>query len=198
MVGIVVVSHSPGLAEAAVALALEMAPDAPPPLAVAAGTGEGLTGTDAVRVAEAIAEVGARAEGVVVLMDLGSAVLSAEMALEFLPEGLADVRLSAAPFVEGLVAAVVRAAGGASLDEVAAEAAVALSAKSSHLDDPVACAPAPVSLPSLGAPGGARGERAIAGASALVSLSGGSGPGGSGPGGRGPGGRVDAAARVTL
>ena len=55
-------------------------------------------------------------------MDLGSAVLSAELALEFAGDVGGEVRLSSAPIVEGLLAAFVRAAGGATLDEVDQEA----------------------------------------------------------------------------
>lgn len=131
-VGIVVVSHSRALAEAALALALDMVAQDPPPIALAAGTDDGGFGTDAVRVAAAIEEVDAGA-GVVVLTDLGSAVLSAEMALEFLPDPDLPVKIVPAPFVEGLLAAVVRAAGGANLAEVAAEAAGALSGKIDQL-----------------------------------------------------------------
>ena len=120
-VGIVVVSHSPALAKAAVDLALEMVPAGPPPVAVAAGGPGGVTGTDAVAVSEAIARVGSP-DGVLVLMDLGSAVLSAEMALEFVDDPGVPVRLTSAPFVEGLLAAVVSAAGGASLGAVEHEA----------------------------------------------------------------------------
>lgn len=142
-VGIVAVSHSRPLAEAAVALALEMVAGDPPPIAIAAGTADGGTGTDAVRVSEAIVEVGAGGAGVVVLMDLGSAVMSAEMALEFVADPELRVRLVSAPFVEGLLAAVVRAAGGADLDAVAAEALGALRPKSEQLGDA-----APVSVDS--------------------------------------------------
>ncbi|WP_017884155.1 dihydroxyacetone kinase phosphoryl donor subunit DhaM [Leucobacter sp. UCD-THU] len=132
-VGIVVVSHSAPLAEAAVALALEMTPSDPPRVVLAAGTADGGTGTDAMRVAEAIGEAAADGGGVLVLMDLGSAVLSAEMALEFADVGETPVRLTSAPIVEGLLAAVVTAAAGASLDAVEAEARGALGAKSAHL-----------------------------------------------------------------
>ena len=132
MIGIVVVSHSPALAEAAVALALEMAGATPPPIAVAAGAGDGVTGTDAVRVAAAIDEV-ASPDGVLVFMDLGSAVLSASMALEFV-ESTTEVRLSGAPFVEGVVAGVVLAAAGASLDEADREASGAMIAKNAQLE----------------------------------------------------------------
>ena len=57
MVGIVVVSHSRRLADAAVELALEMVTGEKPPIAIAAGTADGSTGTDATKVADAIAEV---------------------------------------------------------------------------------------------------------------------------------------------
>jgi phosphoenolpyruvate-protein phosphotransferase/dihydroxyacetone kinase phosphotransfer subunit len=134
MIGIVVVSHSPQLAQAALDLALEMVPANPPRVAIAAGTGDGLTGTDAVRVSEAIAEVSSP-EGVLVLMDLGSAVLSAEMSLEFMDDPAIKVRLTSAPFVEGLLASVVMAASGASLDDVEREARGALFAKQSQLGE---------------------------------------------------------------
>jgi len=142
VIGIVVVSHSPRLAQAAVDLALEMVGDGGPAIAIAAGAGEGVTGTDAVRVAEAIGEVSSP-EGVLVLMDLGSAVMSAEMALEFVDDPEVPVRLAAAPFVEGLIAAVVSAAGGASLDDVEREARGALAAKTAHLGDDEQPEPSP-------------------------------------------------------
>src|SRR5215210_2432581 len=106
MIGIVVVSHSSALAEAAVALAVEMVHGRGPVVAVAAGG----FGTDATEVSAAL-EKAFSPDGVLVLMDLGSAVLSAELALELAPPGC-PVHLSPAPLVEGLVAAVVRAAGG--------------------------------------------------------------------------------------
>ena len=144
MVGIVVVSHSPRLAEASVALALEMVPTGAPKISIAAGTGDGRTGTDAVRVSDAITEV-ASPDGVLVFMDLGSAVLSAEMSLEFVADRGYEVRLTSAPFVEGLLAGIVRAAGGATLDEVEREARGALFAKQSQLGEPEAASS--VSMP---------------------------------------------------
>jgi phosphocarrier protein FPr len=138
MVGLVVVSHSRALARAAVALAAEMLHGRTVGTAVAAGLDETTFGTDAVRVKEAIEEVDGP-DGVLVLMDLGSAVLSAELALDLLDADVAArVRLCAAPVVEGLVAATVAAAAGASLDEVESEAAAALAGKQSHLQPPVA------------------------------------------------------------
>ena len=103
MVGIVVVSHSRTLALAAVELATQMVQGNPPAVAVAAGLDDGAFGTDAVAVQQAIEQVDSP-DGVVVLCDLGSAVLSAEMALEFLDEELrARVVISPAPLIEGLV-----------------------------------------------------------------------------------------------
>lgn len=132
MIGIVVVSHSPALANAAVELASEMAGDAPPRIRVAAGAAGGATGTDAVAIAAAIDEA-ASPDGVLVVTDLGSAILSAEMSLEFRASTV-PVRLSAGPFVEGLIAAVVSAGSGASLDDVEIEARGALEAKRTHVE----------------------------------------------------------------
>ncbi|MFI7059454.1 dihydroxyacetone kinase phosphoryl donor subunit DhaM [Kribbella sp. NPDC050124] len=136
MIGIVVVSHSHALATAAVGLAAEMvADDNRPVIAVAAGLDEKTFGTDAMAVSEAITAADSP-DGVLVLLDLGSAVLSAEMALEFVDPSLVErVRLSSAPLVEGLVAAVVTASTGASLDAVVAEASRGLAAKQEHLGD---------------------------------------------------------------
>jgi len=132
-VGIVLVSHSRALALAVKALVEAMAPDLP--LVVAAGTGPDRSelGTDAMEILEAIQAVSAGA-GVLVLMDMGSAVLSAETALGFLDDELkAQVRLCAAPFVEGAVAAGVLSHIGSDLEAVEREALGALSQKSSHL-----------------------------------------------------------------
>ncbi|MEX5294993.1 phosphoenolpyruvate--protein phosphotransferase [Kocuria sp. CPCC 205268] len=151
MIGIVVVSHSRALAEAAVELACEMV-DERPPIALAAGAGGGF-GTDAAAVADAVTAVDSP-DGVLVLLDLGSAVLSAEMALEFVaPDVAARVRLSPAPLVEGLVAAVVTAATGAPLESVLEEAGRGLAAKQDHLDGapdpPAAATTAPPAAPEV-------------------------------------------------
>jgi phosphoenolpyruvate-protein phosphotransferase len=144
VIGIVAVSHSLQLAEAAVSLALQMVPTGAPQVLVAAGAGtekdgSPIVGTDATRVAAAIDAL-ADTDGVLVLMDLGSAVLSAELALELTTSNV-DVQLSTAPFVEGLLAAVVRASGGANLAEVAAEAESALSPKRAQLGEPAVVVP---------------------------------------------------------
>ena len=90
-------------------------------------------GTDALQIRAAIESVKDPA-GVVVLMDLGSAILSAEMALEFFPEEEREkVRLCEAPLVKRVIAAVVEAASGASLEQVMASARDSLNAKTSQL-----------------------------------------------------------------
>jgi phosphoenolpyruvate-protein phosphotransferase/dihydroxyacetone kinase phosphotransfer subunit len=136
LVGLVVVSHSRLLGQAAVALAREMA-SGELAIEVAAGLDETTFGTDAVAIAEAIGAADSGA-GVVVLMDLGSAVLSAELALDLLddPDARERVLLCPAPLVEGLVVAAVTAAGGADREEVAAEAAAALGGKQAQLGAP--------------------------------------------------------------
>ena len=133
MTGLVVVSHSRALADAAVALASEMLHGSTTRIAVAAGLDAETFGTDATAIVDAI-EKADDGQGVVVLMDLGSAVLSAELALELIdPEVRERTVLSAAPLVEGLMAAAVTAASGASPSDVAAEATGALMPKRSAL-----------------------------------------------------------------
>ena len=132
MVGIVVVCHSPDLARAAVNLALQMVHGPAPHIEIAAGTSDDRLGTDPTAVAQAVVAAD-DGEGVAVIMDLGSAVLSAELALEFLPEPGIKTRLVLAAFVEGIFAAAISAAGGAQLDAVARDADEALHAKASQL-----------------------------------------------------------------
>src|ERR671932_2718181 len=134
MVGIVIVSHSKKLAAGVQELAQQMV-QGTVRSAIAAGIDdpENPFGTDAMQIYQAIESVYSD-EGVVVLMDLGSAILSAEMALEFLPEEQrAKVRLCEAPLVEGAIAAVVQAAAGADIEQVLAEARGALAAKAAQL-----------------------------------------------------------------
>ena len=153
-VGIVVVSHSRALAEAAVELAMQMVHGEAPAVAIAAGMPDGGLGTDATAVAAAIQEVD-RGDGVVVFVDMGSAVMSAEMGVEF--AGVDNARVLSAPFVEGLTAGVVRAVGGASLDEVAEEAESALAPKLSALG-PAPASPSPAASPPGPDDGEATGE----------------------------------------
>ncbi|WP_284979424.1 dihydroxyacetone kinase phosphoryl donor subunit DhaM [Arthrobacter sp. fls2-241-R2A-200] len=122
-VGIVIVSHSSKIAEGAVELAAQMAPDVG--LVAAGGTDDDRIGTSLEKVLAAVEQslVDSGGDGVVVMTDLGSAVMTAESAAEFASDPDA-VRLADAPLVEGLVAAAVAAQGGAGAEEVrqAAEA----------------------------------------------------------------------------
>ena len=149
MVGIVIVSHSNTLAAGVRELAAEMAgPDVK--LELAGGLAEeGALGTDAVRVMEAIGRADS-GDGVLVLMDLGSAVLSAETALDLLtPEQRESVLLCEAPLVEGAVAAAVAARLGEPLAGVAKEARGGLQGKTAQLGagEPAAPGPAGTSAP---------------------------------------------------
>jgi phosphoenolpyruvate---glycerone phosphotransferase subunit DhaM len=123
-VGIVLVSHSAELAAGAAHLAAQVSGGTVAVIA-AGGTDDGDLGTSAAKVADALrrADQGA---GVVVLPDLGSAVLTVKAVLE--DRGLEDqgedtaVLLADAPFVEGAVAATVAAAAGGDIKAVAAAA----------------------------------------------------------------------------
>jgi PTS hybrid protein len=126
-VGLVLVSHSARLAEGARELAEQVAQGVVPIVAVG-GAEDGSLGTNALAIAEAIETMAVAhgVDGVLVLMDLGSAVLSAETALEQLDDGLRDrVRMADAPFVEGAVAAAVEASLGSELEAVLAMAEAA-------------------------------------------------------------------------
>jgi phosphoenolpyruvate-protein phosphotransferase/dihydroxyacetone kinase phosphotransfer subunit len=131
VVGLVIVSHSATLAAGVVELARQMGGE---DVAIEAAGGmadpPGEIGTDMALVLAAI-EAAASDDGVLVLMDLGSAVMSAEMAAEMV-EGT-EVLLCEAPLVEGAVAAAARARTGASLAEVAAEARSAIGMKAAQL-----------------------------------------------------------------
>ena len=134
MVGLVIVSHSRALADALVGLLHQVA-SADLPIAVAAGIGENRSefGTDAMEIMEAIQSVYSD-DGVLVLMDLGSAVLSANMALEFLPPEMAEkIRFCGAPLVEGAVAAAVQIGLTNDLDAICREANAALAPKREQL-----------------------------------------------------------------
>jgi len=122
-VGLVIVSHSAQLAKGVAELAGQMA-RGNVPIAAAGGAGEAILGTSADIILQAIQEVDSQS-GVLLLLDMGSAILSAEMALEMLPdEQRQHVQLSFAPLVEGAIAAANSASLGRTLPEVkqAAEA----------------------------------------------------------------------------
>jgi PTS hybrid protein len=123
-VGLVFVSHSARIAEGLVDLARQMAPDVP--LVAAGGTDDGGIGTSFDRIAAAIGEADI-GDGAVLLCDLGSAILTAETALDFLDEEQRSrFLLVDAPLVEGGVAAAVAAQTGEDLAAVAAAARTAV------------------------------------------------------------------------
>ena len=136
MIGIVIVSHSQKLAEGVIELAGQMTRGS---VAMEAAGGiddpENPIGTDPMKVMAAIESVAAASEdGVLVIMDLGSALMSAETALDFLPDDVRQkVLLCSAPIVEGTMAAAVQASVGASLQEASAEANTALDVKIQQL-----------------------------------------------------------------
>ncbi len=116
-VGLVIVSHSAQLAAGVVELAGQMT-QGKTPIAAAGGAIDDILGTSADKILAAIQSVDGP-DGVLVLLDLGSAVLSAELALELLSdEQRARVRLSYAPLVEGAVAAALEASLGRPLAQV--------------------------------------------------------------------------------
>ncbi|MBN1149268.1 MAG: phosphoenolpyruvate--protein phosphotransferase [Anaerolineales bacterium] len=134
MVGLVIVSHSRALADALVDLVRQVT-NIDIPIAVAAGVGTDRAefGTDAVEIMDAIQSVYS-SEGVLVLMDLGSAILSAEMALDLLPPDMAGkIRFCAAPVVEGAIAAGVQIGLGSDLEIACNEAMSALLPKVEHI-----------------------------------------------------------------
>ena len=105
MVGMVIVSHSNKIAEGVKELSLQMAPDVP--IASAGGTKDGRIGTDIDLILRAIDKVYSD-EGVIILFDLGSALMNAEMALEFLAEDRREkVEIVDTALVEGAITAAV-------------------------------------------------------------------------------------------
>jgi phosphoenolpyruvate---glycerone phosphotransferase subunit DhaM len=114
MVGLVLISHSPLIAEGTADLVRQMAGEVE--ISAVGGDSEGGFGTDPDRILQAIE--GSGADEVLVFMDLGSAVLSAETVLEMLSsERRETVRLVDAPFVEGAFSAGVSASAGSDADE---------------------------------------------------------------------------------
>ena len=113
MVGIVLVSHSQKAAEGAAELAKMMAPAAP--VAAAGGMEDGSLGTSFEKICAAVEAVYSE-DGVIVIMDMGSAVMTAEMVAEALEDK--RVVLLDCPFVEGAVIAAVESEGGTAIDEM--------------------------------------------------------------------------------
>lgn len=122
-VGLVIVSHSALLAEGVAELAGQMA-QGKVVIAVAGGASDGTLGTSVEKIVDAL-NLANGPDGILVLLDLGSAVMATEMAVEAFAKGQQDrVIISCAPLVEGAVIAAVEASIGNTLQEVA-EAALA-------------------------------------------------------------------------
>ena len=110
MVGIVLVSHSEKLVNGVLDFCRLMAKECP--IAVAGGTSDGGYGTDYEKIKEAVSSV-MSPEGVLIIMDLGSSVMTAEMVLDEFDSD--TVMMADCPMVEGAVAATVEAEGGSNL-----------------------------------------------------------------------------------
>ncbi|MEW9093495.1 MAG: dihydroxyacetone kinase phosphoryl donor subunit DhaM [Clostridiaceae bacterium] len=116
MVGMVLISHSFKIGEGLKELALQMAPEVN--ISVAAGTKDGRIGTDIDLIIAAIEEVYSE-DGVVILFDLGSALMNAEMALEFLEEDKEHkIEIVDTPLVEGAITGAVEISIGKNIREV--------------------------------------------------------------------------------
>lgn len=121
VVGIVVVSHSPLVAQGTADMVRQMVGDEVP-VAFTGGDPAGGLGTSPDAIKTAIETV-LGAKGVAVMVDLGGAEMNAEMAIEMLEDDAASrVRICNAPLVEGAVIAATEASGGASLEDVCATA----------------------------------------------------------------------------
>jgi phosphoenolpyruvate---glycerone phosphotransferase subunit DhaM len=116
-VGIVIVSHSPKVAEGAADMVRQMVGDSVP-LAWTGGNPDGGLGTDVAGILRAIDRAWSEA-GVAILVDLGGAETNSEMAIEMLDAARRDkVVVCEAPVVEGAVMAATEASGGATLEAV--------------------------------------------------------------------------------
>jgi phosphocarrier protein FPr len=121
MVGIVLVSHSALLAKGIQQLAAEMS-QKQVIIVAAGGIDDETMGTNAERIKEAI-EKAYTPDGVLILFDLGSALLSTEIAIQMLmPKMRKNIKVSGAPFVEGAIVAAVEASLGYGLDHIHAAA----------------------------------------------------------------------------
>lgn len=116
MVGIVIVSHSQKLAESVVELTKMMAADAK--IEAAGGMDDGGLGTSFEKISKAIEKVYSD-DGVIVLVDMGSAVMTTEMVIESL--GDKKVKIADCPLVEGAVTATVEATTGSDMESILKE-----------------------------------------------------------------------------
>lgn len=120
MVGLVIVSHSWKIAEGIKDLTDQVA-TAHKGIIAAGGMEDKSIGTDAMKISEAIKQAD-DGDGVVILADLGSGIMSAETAIDLLEDENINVKLVDAPIVEGSIAAAVTAACGSKMEDVIAAA----------------------------------------------------------------------------
>lgn len=113
MVGLVFVSHSQKLAEGVAELALMMAPNAT--VCAAGGMEDGGLGTSFDKITRAVKSISSP-DGVIILMDMGSSVMTSEMVCEALPDE--RILLSGSPMVEGAVVAAVGSSAGLDIEEI--------------------------------------------------------------------------------
>jgi len=117
MIGLLVVSHSRDAAKGITEIASQMC-GGKVPLRGVGGSDQGELGTSVPRILEALKELLDQAEGILILPDLGSAVLSARTALEFLQDGTDRITFADAPILEGTMMAAVEASTGSPLSRV--------------------------------------------------------------------------------
>lgn len=117
MVGIVIISHSNKIAEGVTEMALQMNPEVP--IIPAGGTKDNEIGTDINKISDAIKKVYSD-DGVMILFDLGSAYMNAQMAIDFLEEDIDTnkVQIIDCALIEGAIAAAVQSGIGSNIEEI--------------------------------------------------------------------------------
>ena len=111
-----IVSHSEKIAEGVKEVAEQMVPEVK--IYSAGGTDDGRIGTDAMKISAAI-ENAFDKDGVILLFDLGSSLMNAEMAIEFLDEDIkSKVEIIDAPLVEGTIVTAVYASMNKTIEEI--------------------------------------------------------------------------------
>ena len=117
MVGIVIISHSNKIAEGVTEMALQMASEVP--IIPAGGTKDNEIGTDINKISDAIKKVYSD-DGVMILFDLGSAYMNAQMAIDFLEEDIDTnkVQIIDCALIEGAIAAAVQSGIGSNIEEI--------------------------------------------------------------------------------
>ncbi|QVJ96552.1 PTS-dependent dihydroxyacetone kinase phosphotransferase subunit DhaM [Mycoplasma mycoides subsp. capri] len=120
MVGIVVISHSNKIANGVVDLAKQMANEVK--IIPAGGTKDNLIGTDIDLIIDAINKAWDPNDGVILLFDLGSALMNAQMAIEMLePDKQNKIKIIDAALVEGTILAAIDSSMNKNIDQIQQE-----------------------------------------------------------------------------